>query len=117
MKKSFIEGFNNYINFAGRAARRNYWMFVLCFLASYFIFQLVGLVLAVILPHSIRFLGLISMFGYLVLAPPMLAFGVRRIHDLDRSGWFILVPYYNLYLFVQPTGKESNKYGNPVESQ
>ena len=34
--------------------------------------------------------------------PVFVAVGVRRMHDVGKSGWFILVPLYNLFLYVQP---------------
>ena len=42
-------------------------------------------------------------FGFYILnAPVFIAVGIRRMHDVGKSGWFILVPFYNFYLFVQP---------------
>jgi uncharacterized membrane protein YhaH (DUF805 family) len=40
---------------------------------------------------------------YLLIIPSVIASGVRRMHDVGKSGWFILVPIYNLVLFVQPS--------------
>lgn len=37
--------------------------------------------------------------------------GVRRMHDVGRSGWFILVPFYNFYLAVQPSQSLQNRWG------
>lgn len=33
----------------------------------------------------------------------MIALQVRRMHDVGKSGWFVLIPLYNFYLFVQPS--------------
>ena len=45
----------------------------------------------------------IIFFGFYILnAPVFIAAGIRRMHDVGKSGWFILVPFYNFYLFVQP---------------
>jgi uncharacterized protein (TIGR02145 family) len=37
--------------------------------------------------------------------------GAKRSHDVNRSGWFALAPFYNLYLFLLPGTKGHNKYG------
>jgi len=42
----------------------------------------------------------------------MLAAEVRRMHDVGKSGWFILVPFYNLVLLCTPSNPSSNKYGD-----
>lgn len=34
---------------------------------------------------------------------PIVAVGVRRMHDTNHSGWFLLVPIYNIILLVTPT--------------
>jgi uncharacterized membrane protein YhaH (DUF805 family) len=41
----------------------------------------------------------------------ILGTAVRRVHDVGRSGWFILVPFYNLYLFLQPSDSGPNRWG------
>ena len=51
---------------------------------------------------SLRFSILIA-YLYLLLVPSTIALQVRRMHDVGKSGWFILIPLYNLYLFVQPS--------------
>ena len=58
-----------------------------------------------------------SAIMYLFILPfmlPTLAAGVRRIHDTGRSGWFFLVPIYNLVLLIQSGTPGDNKYGSPV---
>jgi uncharacterized membrane protein YhaH (DUF805 family) len=52
---------------------------------------------------------------YLFIVPlwlPLFAAGIRRIHDTGRSGWFILVPIYNLILMCTPSNPGTNKYGD-----
>jgi len=62
---------NNYANFQGRASRSEYWWFYL----FVFIFSCIPLI------------GLAS----LILIIPQLAVGVRRLHDINRSGWWLLL--------------------------
>jgi uncharacterized membrane protein YhaH (DUF805 family) len=37
---------------------------------------------------------------------------VRRSHDCGRSGWFLLIPFYNLWLFFEPGQLGANRYGD-----
>ena len=49
----------------------------------------------------------------LVLFPAILSAAVRRVHDHGKSGWFILIPFYNFYLVIIDGEGEVNKYGAP----
>jgi uncharacterized membrane protein YhaH (DUF805 family) len=60
-----------YSKFNGRASRLEYWSFVI--VSWWFIATTWGL-------------------GAIVVLIPALAVGVRRCHDINRSGWWILVP-------------------------
>ena len=44
---------------------------------------------------------------------PTIAVGIRRMHDVDRSGWWILVPIVNLVFAVTEGTKGQNGYGPP----
>ena len=55
--------------------------------------------------------GLISTVYHLAMTLPTLSIGIRRIHDANRSGWFVLLPFYNLYLCCVPTHSEENDWG------
>ncbi len=97
---------NKYAVFAGRASRSEYWYFaVFAFLASF------G---AVFLGIALPLGGLGDLFGAIVqlaLFVPGIAAGVRRMHDVDRSGWFILVPVYNIVLAASKGTDGSNRFG------
>lgn len=98
-----------YAQFSGRARRSEYWYFVLFSSIISIILLLVSLSMNI--PH----LGNIYS---LVVAIPTLAVGVRRMHDVDKSGWFILIPFYNLILFCTDSTPGDNEYGeNPKGSQ
>jgi uncharacterized membrane protein YhaH (DUF805 family) len=76
---------NKYVNFSGRAARPEYWYFSLFFI----ILQLSGQIVLSFSPTVSTFVtGLLS----LGLALPLLAAGTRRLHDIDKSGWWQLLP-------------------------
>ena len=80
--KYYIEGLKKYAEFEGRARRKEYWMFIL----FYFIFTIAAVVLDEILGSE----PVIYIVYGLVLILPTLAVTVRRLHDTDRSGWWIL---------------------------
>lgn len=109
---------DNYANFEGRARRKEYWMFML---AQFILFLALFIVSAIFYAISSTLGGLIyGIIGLLSLALviPGLAVTVRRLHDTNKSGWFILVsliPFvggiYLLYLEILEGDKEPNQYG------
>ena len=42
---------------------------------------------------------------------PSIAVAVRRVHDIGKSGWYLLIPIYNLVLVLTEGEKCENKYG------
>lgn len=92
-----------YAEFDGRARRSEYWYF---FLAS----TLVSIVLS-ILGNLIGFMYLDSIYSLAVLLPAI-GVGIRRMHDVGKSGWFILIPIYNLILACTEGQKGSNEFGD-----
>ena len=89
------DGFNRYADFSGLSTRAQYWYFILAtniasFVGSLIAGDMVG--------------NLIS----LVTILPTIAVAVRRMHDVGKSGWFILVPIYNLVLLVTPSKPNFN---------
>ncbi|WP_038211954.1 DUF805 domain-containing protein [Xenophilus azovorans] len=97
--------FAKYADFSGRASRSEYWWFVL--------FEVIVLVVAQFIHEYVY---LLAALAFLL---PALAAGARRLHDIGKSGWFLLlciIPLVNLYLIylmVQPSQPESNSFGAP----
>ena len=105
MGKAISACMSKYATFSGRASRSEYWFFYLFYMIMYFIGAIVGVAMES------------SWIMYLFIAPfflPTLAAGVRRIHDTGRSGWFFLVPIYNIILLIQSGTPGDNKYGSPA---
>jgi uncharacterized membrane protein YhaH (DUF805 family) len=75
-------GFSNYVNFTGRACRSEYWYWVL-------FVTIVSIVTVVI--DSVIGASVTSTIWDLATFLPSLAVGVRRLHDTDRSGWWLLL--------------------------
>lgn len=108
----YLKAFKNYAKFDGRAHQAEYWYFVLFNLIVSFVLGFVdGLFGLMIAPGS----GLISSLYSLVIIVPSLAVAIRRMHDVGKSGWFILIPFYNLYLAIIKGDEGTNAYGpNPL---
>lgn len=81
----------NFSDFSSRARRKEYWMFAL--------FYVIVLILIGVLAFGMStvseslFMVFIGVYALYVLAMliPSLAVTVRRLHDIDKSGWFILI--------------------------
>ncbi len=96
--------FDNYANFNGRARRTEFWMFTL---ANIIVSFILGFVLVLISPT----LGMAANLYSLAVLIPSIAVGVRRMHDVGKSGWFLLIPIYSLILACTEGEKGSNQYG------
>ena len=98
----YLKVLKNYATFNGRARRKEYWMFVLFNTIFAFVFGFVC-----------GFIGvpdLAQLYSLAVLLPSI-AVGVRRMHDVGKSGWFLLIPIYNLILAVTEGEEGENQYG------
>jgi|TARA_B110000967_G_C18451208_1_gene347964 uncharacterized membrane protein YhaH (DUF805 family) len=105
----YLKVLKQYAVFNGRARRKEYWMFALINLIIGFCLGLTE--------------GLTGMFGdtdesvfgaiyQLLIFVPSLAVGVRRMHDVGKSGWYLLIPIYNFILAVREGNTGINKYGD-----
>ena len=91
------DGFIRYADFSGVSSRSQYWYFILSTTLA-----------AIIAQISFGDFGgnLVSIITLL----PTIAVAVRRMHDVGKSGWFILVPIYNLVLAVSPSKPATNNF-------
>ncbi len=97
---AFYRPLTRYAEFNGRSNRAEFWLFIL---AIYAVEALAygGLYLSSLkngvfdldtfLPHYMQFSPLIGVFG-LALFVPLLAVQVRRLHDVNRTGWWLIMP-------------------------
>ena len=109
--ESFKKGLRNYTNFSGRTTRKDFWMYGLFYIIFYFIAVFLDLLLLEDAFDMEEGVGIISGLYYLALLLPTIAIEIRRNHDANRSGWFILLPFYNIYLLFVPTHPEENDWG------
>lgn len=98
----YLKVLRNYVMFNGRARRQEFWMFFLFNTIIAFVFGFVC-----------RLISVPQLAGLYTLAVllPSIAVGVRRMHDIGKSGWFILIPIYNLILAATEGDKGENQYG------
>ena len=117
----YLKVLKQYADFNGRARRKEYWMFVLFNM----IFAIVAMILDNILGIAIEGVGYGPLYGLYALAVliPGLAVGVRRLHDVGKSRWMILLALIPLIgaiwlivLMVTDSNPGENQYGqNPKE--
>ena len=100
----YLEVLKKYTLFTGRARRREYWMF---FLFSFIIAFVLGFVEGLV--HGP---GIIASIFYLAILLPSIAVGIRRMHDTDHSGWWLLVPVVNLIFAVTEGTRGDNRFGS-----
>ena len=106
--KWYIDALKKYAVFSGRASRQAYWMFFLFALLTSFA---IGFATGVVQAITHADLMLIPNLYALALLIPSIAIGVRRMHDSDRSGWWLIVPIAGLvFLFVAGT-PGANRFG------
>ena len=98
----YIHVLKNYATFNGRARRSEYWYFVLFNAIISFGLDFIGGLIS---------FGLLGTIYSLAVLIPSIAVGVRRMHDVGKSGWFLLIPIYNLILALTDGEKGENQYG------
>ena len=108
-------GFSNYANFQGRSRRSAYWW--------WFLFNaLVSAAFSILSGgDEENFFATLGSLAGLALLLPGLAYGVRRLHDTNRSGWHLLyglIPIAGFIMlliwFVQDSEPGDNRFGaNP----
>lgn len=106
---AFVSCMKRYVQFEGRACRSEYWFWVLAifiinFCIAFFMYEPTD-------PDSIYVVDGLSRIVELAIFLPSIAAAVRRIHDTGHSGWFILVPIYNIILLFSDTQRKPNEYG------
>ncbi|APZ47311.1 DUF805 domain-containing protein [Polaribacter reichenbachii] len=109
----YVKVLKQYADFKGRARRKEYWMFVL-------INAIISIIMMVLDNLLGTTYGPLNEDGYfetiysIATLVPSLAVSARRMHDVGKSGWYMLIPIYNLILFCTDGDEEPNKWGeNP----
>lgn len=110
----YIKVLKQYAVFNGRARRKEYWMF---FLFNIIIVMILGFIEGITDINPTSDDSILASIYQLAILIPSIAVGVRRMHDVGKSGWFLLIPIYNFILAVTDGDKGSNEYGaDPKEN-
>ncbi len=111
----YLEALKKYAVFSGRSRRKEYWYFVLFNLIISFVLGLIDRFLGLTTEYGLGILG--GLYSLAVLIPG-LAVAVRRLHDTNRSGWWLLInlvpfvgPIIAIIFLVQDSDTGSNRYG------
>jgi uncharacterized membrane protein YhaH (DUF805 family) len=104
-------GFENYVNFEDRASRSEFWWWTLFYIITY--------VAAIAIDITLS-LGFLSVLISLTFLAPSLAVGARRLHDINKSGWWQLIYFIPLLgmivmliFLVKKGNPEENRFGKP----
>lgn len=107
----YLKVLKHYVDFEGRARRKEYWMFVL--------FNMIFAIIAMIIDKN----GVVYGIYALAVLLPSIAVSIRRMHDIGKSGWILLVGLipivgfiWLIILMVKDSDQGQNQYGpNPKE--
>ena len=118
----YLEVLRKYATFDGRARRKEYWYFILFNAIAQFILTIIDSVTGSFSPET--GIGLLAGIYTLAVLIPGIAVSVRRLHDTERSGWWLLVALIPiigaivLFIFmVLDSQADENKFGiNPKEA-
>lgn len=90
-------GFYNYVTFSGRAIRSEYWYWVLFSLLCGLATEILDAgIFSFDIPSASPLNGVFNLLTFL----PSLALSVRRLHDIDRTGWWVLIAFTIIGIFV-----------------
>lgn len=120
----YVMALKKYAVFNGRARRKEYWYFVLFYFIFAYAFVITALAIGTVVSgagEGVRIL--VGLYG-LAMFVPSLAVSVRRLHDIDRSGWWLLLQLIplvgSIVLLVwaaQDSSSGENRFGpNPKDT-
>ena len=109
---SVTKGFVRYADFSGRTTREDYWWFTTAIVLASFIpsFILISIGFSVLAENLSWLLTLVCLL-------PSLSISVRRLHDINRSGWWLLMLFTLVgfpliaYWAVRNSDPDANDYG------
>lgn len=114
----YLAALKKYTVFSGRSQRAEYWYF---FLFNFIISTVLGFIDRAIISGSEVNIGILGLIFSLIILIPGIAVTIRRLHDIGKSGWMILISFipivgfiWLLILMVIDSNTGDNKYGpNP----
>ena len=110
--------FKKYADFSGRALRSEFWWFVLFSILGGIVTTIIDVM---ILGYSIESYGPVNIIFSVVLILPGIAVTARRLHDVNRSGWWQLIYFTIIGILlilvwnITEGEKKKNIYGPPIK--
>ena len=110
---------NKYAVFDGRASRSEFWPY-------FFVYMFGSLILDISTEATqIPIIGIVTLIVSLGGMLPMISVGCRRMHDINKSGWWQLIPIYNLILWAQGSSEgstntsstRSSDFSEPIQNR
>ena len=102
----YIDVIKKYAVFSGRARRKEYWMF--------FLFNVIISFVLTLIETLAGGPGVVVNIYSLIILLPSIGVAIRRMHDTNRRGWWILLPIVNLVFLAWEGDKGENRFGpNP----
>ena len=92
---------SKYATAKGRATRSEYWWF--------YLFNVLVSLSATLMDYVMG-TSVIAFVWSLVVLVPSICVGIRRMHDINRSGWWIIVPIVSLVMLLMPSDPNLNEY-------
>ena len=109
---------SNYVKFSGRASRSEFWRFTAVYIGINFILQLLQSIMPMFISDVFSFIDTVF---WIALILPSLGLYVRRMHDVGKSGWWVLlwlIPIIgwiiSIYWLALRGDDMSNAYGDLV---
>ncbi|MDR3428956.1 MULTISPECIES: DUF805 domain-containing protein [Silvimonas] len=114
----YLAVLKNYLGFSGRARRKEYWMFVLCNVIITVILRVIDHLTGLTIESHGEAIGILGTVYGLAVLLPSLAVTVRRLHDGDHTGWWLLIvllpivgAIVMLVFMLQQSTPGTNRYG------
>ena len=110
--------FKKYADFSGRALRSEFWWFVLFVSLGSIVVTIIDIM---ILGYSIESYGPVNIIFSVVLILPSIAVTARRLHDINKSGWWQLIELTIIGILlilvwnITEGEKKKNIYGPPIK--
>ena len=111
--------FKNYLNFSGRSGPSAYWWYLLWSLIFTILFALID---SLALNISAEDLFSLSSAFALITLIPSISLSFRRLHDIDKSGWWLLISLtiigipVLIYWAIKAGDRQENSYGADMEA-
>jgi uncharacterized membrane protein YhaH (DUF805 family) len=118
---AYLEGMRRSFDFAGRSGRQAYWFYTLSYFIILLVLAFVDGAIGTLSADGIGLLGGVAMLVHLI---PTISVTVRRLHDIGRSGWWLLIgliPLVGIITLIvfacMPSQPGVNRFGDHTSAE